>query len=135
MTRIDYKRELSHLYNASAKEVREIDVPTLTYLSGGWLWRPRNASPAYSEAVEALFSVSYTAKFAIKRSTPSDDYAVMPLEGHVVGANDLSVFESGGRTETRWKWTMMIFQPPMVTSHVIGAAIETSRSKEGSSPP
>ena len=67
-----------------------------------------NTKPAYAEAVEALFSVSYTAKFTLKRSTPSHDYAVMPLKG-LCWADDHTVFENGDRTQ--WKWTMMILQP------------------------
>lgn len=39
-----------------------------------------NASSIYQEAVEALFSVSYKAKFDIRKRTGTD-YAVMPLEG------------------------------------------------------
>ena len=120
MTKIDYKKELSHLYKTSAKEVSEVLVPSLNYLMVDGAGDP-NTTPAYAEAVEALFSVSYTAKFALKRSTPSHDYAVMPLEG-LWWADDLSAFISGNRTQ--WKWTMMILQPPVVTAEVIEAAIE-----------
>ena len=34
-----------------------------------------------TEAVEALFGVSYTAKFMVKKSETAIDYSVMPLEG------------------------------------------------------
>ena len=125
MAKIDHKKELPHLYKTSAKEVREVMVPSLTYLMIDGAGDP-NTSPAYAEAVEALFSVSYTAKFALKRSTPSYDYAVMPLEG-LWWADDLTVFESGDRSQ--WKWTMMIMQPPMVTAEVIAAAIESVTRK------
>jgi hypothetical protein len=121
MSKIDYKKELSHLYKTSAKEVREIMVPSLTYLMIDGAGDP-NTTPAYAEAVEALFSVSYTAKFAIKKATPSCDYAVMPLEG-LWWADDFTAFTSGDRTQ--WQWTLMILQPPMVSAKVIEAAIET----------
>jgi hypothetical protein len=32
MTKIDYKKELKHLYNPSAKEVMIIDVPEMNFL-------------------------------------------------------------------------------------------------------
>jgi hypothetical protein len=83
--------------------------------------------PAYAEAVEALFSVSYTAKFALKKSTPSCDYAVMPLEG-LWWADDLTAFTNGDRTQ--WLWTLMILQPPMVSAKVIEAAIEAVARKK-----
>jgi hypothetical protein len=126
MTKTDHKKELSHLYKTSAKEVREVAVPSLNYLMVDGFGDP-NTSPAYAEAIEALFSVSYTAKFALKRSTPSHDYAVMPLEG-LWWAEDHSVFVNGSRTQ--WQWTMMIMQPPMVTPAVIEAAIEAIARKK-----
>ena len=86
-----------------------------------------NTTPAYAEAVEALFSVSYTVKFALKRSTPSYDFAVMPLEGLWWG-DDLSVFEANDRKN--WKWTMMIMQPSAVTAQVVEAAIATVGQKK-----
>jgi hypothetical protein len=38
-----------------------------------------NNSAVYTIAAEALFSVSCTVKFMVKRSTLAVDYAVMPL--------------------------------------------------------
>ena len=129
MTKTDYKKELSHLYKTSTNEVREVMVPSLNYLMVDGFGDP-NTSPAYAEAIEALFSVSYTAKFALKRSTPSHDYAVMPLEG-LWWAEDHSVFVNGNRSQ--WKWTTMIMQPPAVTPEVIAAAIKAVARKK--SPP
>lgn len=115
MAKIDFKNELSHLYKTSAKEVGEVMVPSLTCLMIDDAGDP-NTTPSYAEA---LFSVSYTAKFALKRSTPSHDYAVMPLEG-LWWADDLTAFTRSDRTQ--WQWTMMIMQPSMVTPEVISAA-------------
>jgi hypothetical protein len=119
MSKIDHKKELSQFYKPSAKHVSEVMVPAMAYLMIDGQGDP-NTTPAYAEAVEALFSVSYTAKFALKRSTPSYDFAVMPLEG-LWWADDHSVFETNDRTN--WKWTMMIMQPSAVTAQTIEAAI------------
>lgn len=78
--KIDLKTELKYLYGPSAKEVVQVDVPTLSFLMIDGEGDP-NTSKAYTQAVEALFSVSYTAKFMVKRGAQQIDYAVMPLEG------------------------------------------------------
>lgn len=118
MTRLDLKRELKSLYAPSRTAVEEVFVPPMNFLMIDGEGDP-NTSTAYKDAVEALFSVSYKVKFAIKRRS-GVDYAVMPLEG-LWWADDLSVFE---RSEKQgWKWTMMIMQPPMVTDEAIRTAI------------
>ena len=104
----------------------EVTVPTMSYLMIDGHGDP-NTTPVYAEAVEALFSVSYTAKFALKRSTPSFDYAVMPLEG-LWWAEDHTAFE--GNDRKNWKWTMMIMQPPVVTARTVEEAIEAVGRKK-----
>jgi len=110
MSKRDIKREMRELYAASAKRIAEVDVPALAYLMIDGEGDP-NTTPAYAQAVEALFTVSYTVKFAFKKSPTGTDYIVMPLEG-LWWADDWSVFLSNDRT--RWKWTMMIMQPDFV---------------------
>jgi hypothetical protein len=119
MSKVDHKKELSQFYKPSAKHVCEVTVPQMAYLMIDGHGDP-NTTPDYAEAVEALFSVSYTTKFTMKREIPSTDYSVMPLEG-LWWADDLSVFESNDRKN--WKWTMMIMQPPVVTEQIVEAAI------------
>ena len=80
MTKVDFKKELKLLYAPSAEAVVEVDVPSLNFLMIDGAGDP-NHSQAYTEAVEALFSVSYAAKFMVKKAPGSVDYAVMPLEG------------------------------------------------------
>ena len=81
----------------------------------------------YAQAVEALFSVSYTAKFMLKKGPRELDFVVMPLEG-LWWADDMADFVSNNKA--RWKWTMMIMQPPFVASDVIDAAIAEVRTKK-----
>src|SRR5690606_26185465 len=66
MAGIDLKRELKHLYAPSAKAVVEVDVPALRFLMIDGQGDP-NATPAYAEAVAALFSVRFRRRLA----TPS----------------------------------------------------------------
>lgn len=127
MEKIDLKKQLKPLYSPSAKEVMELDVPGFKYLMIDGQGDP-NTTPAYAQAVEALFSVSYTLKFMVKKGMPPVDYAVMPLEG-LWWADDLTAFATGDRSQ--WKWTMMIMQPSFVEDELIYAALaEVKRKKE-----
>lgn len=123
----DFKKVYKSLYAAPAREVVEVDVPPLRYLMADGQGDP-NTTPAYAEAVESLFSVSYAAKFMLKRGPQALDYAVMPLEG-LWWADDPEVFISGDRTQ--WRWTMMIMQPSCVDDVLLRAAIEQVRAKKG----
>jgi hypothetical protein len=125
MRKVDLKKELKKLYQASAKEVVAVEVPALQFLMVDGDGDP-NTSRAYSEAVEALFSVSYTAKFIVKKAQ-GVDYGVLPLEG-LWWADDLSVFVNGDKS--KWKWTMMIVQPSFVRQAVIEAAIAAVKKKK-----
>ena len=126
MQKIDLKKELKHFYQPSAKEVVQVEVPAFQFLMIDGEGDP-NTSRKYAEAVEALFSVSYTTKFMVKKGAQGIDYAVMPLEG-LWWSDDLSVFVANDRA--KWKWTMMIMQPRFVEEAVIQAAIlEVKRKK------
>ena len=126
MQKVDLKKELKHLYQPSAKEVVQVEVPAFQFLMIDGEGDP-NTSRKYAEAVEALFSVSYTTKFMVKKGAQGIDYAVMPLEG-LWWSDDLSAFIANDRS--KWKWMMMIMQPHFVEEAVIQAAIvEVKRKK------
>ena len=126
MNKIDLKKEMKHLYQPTAKEVVQVEVPTLKYLMVDGEGDP-NTSQDYAQAVEALFSVSYTAKFMVKKGPQELDYSVMPLEG-LWWADDMSDFVANNKA--KWKWTMMILQPSFVSDEVITAAIAEVRRKK-----
>ena len=128
MAKLDLRKELKQLYLPSRTAVSLVDVPGFNFLMVDGEGDP-NTSPAYARAVEALFSVSYTAKFMLKKSANPVDYAVMPLEG-LWWADDMSVFS--GADKSRWKWTMMIMQPHVVPAAVIADAISAVRRKQAS---
>jgi hypothetical protein len=111
MTKIDFKKELGLLYSASAKQPRSVEVAPLNYLMVDGIGNP-NTSGAYADAVEALFSLAYTIKFAIRNGSRQVSYAVMPLEG-LWWMDDMREFSVARKDE--WKWTMMIMQPALVT--------------------
>ncbi|MGC4031042.1 MAG: GyrI-like domain-containing protein [Tepidisphaeraceae bacterium] len=126
MPKVDFKREFKQYYSASAKRVAEVDVPAMRYLMIDGRGDP-NTSADYAAAVEALFSVSYTAKFDLKRQDVNKNFAVMPLEG-LWWADDWSAFTFENRSA--WRWTMMILQPPLLQYETIERAIGTVRRKK-----
>ena len=127
MTQIDLKKDLKDLYQATAKAVVQVDVPELKFLMIDGQGDP-NTSVAYAEAVQALFSVSYTAKFMVKKGQMALDYAVMPLEG-LWWADDMRAFTTSDKAQ--WQWTMMIMQPEFVPDELIQEAIgEVLRKKK-----
>ena len=126
MTKIDLKKELKHLYNPSAKQVSIVDVPPMNFLMVDGQGDP-NTSQAYQDAVEALFSVSYTLKFIIKKGTQAIDYGVMPLEG-LWWAEDMTRFSIDEKSN--WLWTAMMMQPEYVTETLVSEAIEQVAKKK-----
>jgi hypothetical protein len=74
-----------------------------------------NNSREYKDAVEALFSLSYTIKFAVKRGSGTD-FGVMPLEGQW-WCEDMRRFSVDDKSS--WLWTLMILQPPPVNAALV----------------
>jgi hypothetical protein len=126
MKKIDFKRDLKKLYGTDAKNVAMVDVPPMCFLMIDGEGDP-NAAPAFQEAVEALFSVSYTVKFMVKKGPQEIDYGVMPLEG-LWWADDMATFTGGDKS--KWKWTLMILQPDFATDDILRAAIDDVRKKK-----
>jgi hypothetical protein len=127
MKKLDLKKALKPLYQPSAKKVSLVDVPPLRYLMLDGEGDP-NTSAEYTKAVAALFTLSYTAKFLVKKSVLAVDYTVMPLEG-LWWADDMEHFSV--ENKSNWKWTMMILQPEYVSEELLDEAREKSRTKLG----
>jgi len=126
MKKIDYKKELKHLYKPSAKKIEFIEVPKMNFLMINGKGNP-NTSVEYKNAVEALYTVSYAVKFFIKKSDLQVDFGVMPLEG-LWWVDDMREFDVNKKDD--WKWTAMIMQPEIVTKEHIEVAIEQARNKK-----
>ena len=128
MSKIDYKKELKGLYLPSSKKVVKVNVPAMNYLMVDGIGEPDPVlNPGYGQAVEALFTVSYTIKFMLKKAENGIDYGVLPLEG-LWWADDMTDFIKGNKS--RWKWSMMIMQPKVVTKSIVGEAIKQVKAKK-----
>lgn len=125
MTKIDFKKELKHLYNPSAKKVAIVDVPKMKFMMIDGAGDP-NTAKEYKDAVEALFAVSYALKFMIKKGI-AIDYGVLPLEG-LWWADDMAQFSMENKEV--WKWTSMIMQPEYVTEDLVSKTLEQVEKKK-----
>lgn len=124
VAKIDFRKELKALYGPPAGRFVTVDVPALRFLMVDGAGDP-NRAESYAQAVEALYSVAYTLKFAIKRRG-GPDYGVPPLEG-LWWADDMSTFLS--RDKDKWSWTMMIMVPDFVETESVAAAIAAAGAK------
>lgn len=126
MDKYDIKKARRELYAPSAKDFVVVDVPELRYLAVDGHGDP-NTSAAYVDAVEALFTVAYTLKFASKKAL-GRDFVVGPLEG-LWRADDPRAFVT--RDKDAWAWTMMISQPDWITEDMVRTAVaEAARKKD-----
>lgn len=126
MDKIDFKKELKEIYKASAKNCTIVEVPSMNFFMVDGIGNP-NTSLEFQNAVEALFSVSYTLKFMIKKSQ-AIDYGVMPLEG-LWWCDKMEEFSV--QNKDAWNWTIMIMQPQYITQELVIETIEKVRREKG----
>jgi hypothetical protein len=127
VAKVDFKKELKHLYRPSAKNFEVVDVPPMNFLMIDGHGDP-NVAQSYVDAVEALYAVAYKMKFMSKKAT-GQDYVVPPLEG-LWWAEDMDTF-TVSRDKSAWDWTMMIMTPDWVSRSVFAEAIEViEKSKD-----
>jgi hypothetical protein len=120
----DVEQELKRLYRARQKP-ELVEVPELGFLMLDGHGDP-NVSERYREAIQALYAVAYTLKFALERGG-GPDFRVSPLEG-LWWAEDMTRF---AEDRSAWEWTMMIRQPAAVTPELVAAhAPEVAGKKE-----
>ena len=128
---LNLKKDLKYLYAPSAKKVEIVKVPCLQFaMIDGAIEKGSEPgkSPSFAETTQALYAISYTLKFMLKkRRTNAIDYPVMALEGLwwvEDGVFDITVKDN-------WFYTLMIMQPEIITSALFEEARETVRRKKG----
>ena len=126
MKKIDFKKEFAELYRPSKAKVSLVDVPAMKFLMVDGKGDP-NTSEEYASAVEALYSVSYTLKFTVKKGEMAIDYGVMPLEA-LWWVEDMAEFSTEKKDD--WLWTVMIMQPDFITKEMVLAAMEAVERKK-----
>jgi len=130
MKKLDLRKKWKHLYQPSARNIEVVDVPDLSFLMvDGRIEKGRSPgdSPAFLEAVQALFGASYALKFRSKlRKRNPIDYPVMPLEAHW--------WVEDGRFEIskadNWCWRAMMMQPEHITAKMFAEALDQLHEKK-----
>jgi hypothetical protein len=125
VTKIDLRKEFKQLYNPPGKEVELVEVPDMAFLIVDGSGDP-NTSQEYKDALNALYNVSYTLKFLIKKEM-SIDYPVMALEG-LWWTNNMHEFSMDNKDI--WQWTSMIMQPVYVTAERVARVCEELKQKK-----
>ena len=125
MEKVDFKKELKHLYRPSPKTPAVVDVPEMSFLMVDGRGDP-NTSKEYRDAIEVLYGTSYPLKFTLKKAGILD-YTVMPLEGlwWVEGSEEFDPDKKGN-----WNWTSMIMQPYQVTTDLVVETLEDVAKKK-----
>ena len=131
MKTLDLKKQFKHLYQPSAKKIEAVQVPNLQFaMIDGAIEKGQapGTSPSFAESTQALYGLSYTLKFMLKkRKTNAIDYPVMALEGLwwvEDGMFDITVKDN-------WSYTLMIMQPEAITQELFEEAREQVRKKKG----
>jgi len=131
---LDLKKQFKYLYQPSAKKIETVQVPNLQFaMIDGAIEKGQapGTSPLFAESTQALYGLSYTLKFMLKkRKTNAIDYPVMALEGLwwvEDGFFDITVKDN-------WFYSLMIMQPEVITKELFEEAREQVRKKKGDSP-
>lgn len=125
MAPYDVKRERKEFYAPKNTAWAVVDVPAQQFIAADGTGNP-NTAPAYADAVQALYAVAYTLKFAAKR-TEGGDFVVAPLEG-LWWADRPEAFTSGAKDD--WSWTMLISMPSWITAETIEEARQTALAEK-----
>ncbi len=134
MKTLDLKKQYKDLYLPSAKKVETVQVPRLQFaMVDGAIEKGHGPgdSPGFQEAVQALYGISYTLKFTLKkRKTNAIDYPVMALEG-LLWLTEGEVFDI--KIKDNWSYTLMIMQPEIITQEIFEEGLAQIRKKRGDS--
>ena len=118
----DIKKDLKSLYAPKNTDWELVEVPPMHYIGIDGSGNP-NTDRSYANAVEALYAVAYTIKFAHKERP----FTVGPLEG-LWWADDPSTFVT--RDKAAWSWTLLISQPPWVTDRDVETAKRSAMTQK-----
>lgn len=132
----DVRQDVAALYKTRKGAVDFVDVPPLLFALVQGQGDPDG--PAFAEAVQALFTVSYAAHFGLKKQS-GEGTKVMPLEAlwwfedpnHAESLEGVAAGFTGlsGIPRESWRWQAMMLQPEPIDEALLERALEDSRSK------
>lgn len=122
--KVDFKKVLKQLYNPTKGGFHLLEVPPMNFLMLDGKGDP-NTSLEYQQAIDALYTMSYGIKFALK--SEGYDHIVPPLEG-LWWMENMDEFTLANKY--RWEWTMMIMQPEWVTTEWVEKVRKDAKKKK-----
>lgn len=121
MDKIDFKKTMKTLFRATSK-VERVQPGEGTFLAVDGRGTP--GGEAYETAIQNLYPVAYTVKFALKKAG-TIDFVVPPLEAlwydNPTDVPDMS----------QWNWRTMIRVPALVSSEHLREAQQSILDKKG----
>ncbi len=132
MKKLDLRKKYKDLYLPSAKKVAVVDVPDFLFVMiDGRMEKGKSPgeSPAFQEAMQALYGAAYTLKFMSKlRKKNAIEYPVMALEG--------LWWVEGGTFDIakpdNWRYRAMMMLPDHITPGMFAEALDKIRQKRPS---
>jgi len=125
LRKADLRKQFRHLYTPSDKEIQVVDLPPARFLAVDGYGEP--ASARFQRALTALYNISFTTKFAVKKEEKID-YPVMALEGLWWTSEPTGRFDPK-IPRSDWRWTLMIMQPDFVDEGRIAETAQRLRTK------
>lgn len=129
MEKIDYKKAEKHLYLPKSPAI--VQVPEMVFFAVDGQGDP-NTSPAYAQALELLYGLSFTVKMSKMGGEEPEgyfDYVVPPLEG--LWWTETPGFDGKPPADKNdFRWTSLIRQPPFVNEAVFAWAAERLAKKK-----
>lgn len=129
MEKLDLRKQYKDLYLPSAQKITIVDVPQFNFIMiDGMVPKGEKVdqSADFTQAMEAMYGMSYTLKFASKlRKENSIDFTVMALEALWWVAND--DFEFGKPDD--WLFRAMMMQPEHITTEMFEQAVSQLEKK------
>jgi hypothetical protein len=132
MKKLDLRKKYKDLYQPSAKKVAVVDVPDFLFVMiDGRMEKGKSPgeSPAFREAMMALYGAAYTLKFMSKlRKKNPVEYPVMALEGPWwVAGGTFDIARPGN-----WRYRAMMMLPDHITATMFAEALDKIRAKRPS---
>lgn len=114
----DFRKELKPYFTAR-KEPALVRLPAIKYLHIEGKGDPAKGGE-FQEAISALYTLIYTLKFSVKRSSPPREIPVLPLQA-------LWWMAGGRKFSTRaprsaWRWRAMLAVPGFITAAMVDKA-------------
>ena len=129
-SRTTHLSEYAQLLKAPARP-QLVTVPAVKVLAIDGRGAPEK-SREFQDAIGALFSMSYTARFAFKNRSFFREYHVTPLEGLWWSTKRDAKWEELAYDE--WRWTLFIAQPDFLNDSLCEEIIEALEKRNRLTP-